>query len=1180
MAPPSHLTWLHVSDLHFGHGDAKVRFDQDAVTHAIVQHARIMAAEIGPPDVVFVTGDLAFSGQPSEFQKGAEWIKKLREAVGGTPQVFLIPGNHDVDRKPTKEYASALVHKGLRAEPTKVDELLENANDLRVIWPKLSAFADCAEGFDQPAFTAEAPFFTQPIRCSLPGKITVVGLNTALLCLDDEDGPDPKNLALGQGQLVRAIEKQDNDVLLLVLQHHPPEWLLDGDVLNSSLVQRPHFQFTGHVHVQQGILHMPLLGRPRLQFAAGAGHKDVNEEGKHAYSWGRLSPEGLAYHSWSWDPDQRRFLPAHLQPDDEFYAKGGHAFVGRTQLPRRLQGWLPPTVQQCASGSDTKDSPSATAVVSGETYSLANPCFYIPYYSKGDRLVGRQVELAEITRLLSEPITKSGRVALSGIGGLGKTQLAVEYCSSHTDLYPGGIYWLDAGSDQNLEGQLAELCDRARWLHPDTNHAEKWATAAQRLRSHAGSLIVFDNLEDLNDIRAYFPESNSSTNKVMVLSRTEVPGWPFVRINKLDSADSKRLLENESGRVATTQVDQQAAEAIVQQLDGLPLALELVGAYLRHKGEGVSWDDCAQDLVRRGTEARSLNWDGFDDASATRHAAGLHAALALDEELLRQRPLLRQTLDMLAWAGSAPMGRPLISKLLDHPEPGDLADALAFSEQLRILSLERASTGIPRFRMHRLVQQIRRRQVQKPEGNVLALLSKRIGDFLIELREDFRNLSTFEAELPHLVRFEEYSRLEGDWPNVVRLKWLEAYPPYFRGQYRASQYALQEGIKNFNEHQIQDKSLEAHIKLDIGVNFSILGQYQEALSFKLESLEIRRRLPGDHQRDTATSLDSLGSTYRDLGRYQEAFTCVNEALEIFHRVLDDAHLQTLAAVENLSVTNAAVGEYDDALTLQERVVKIRREKLGTKHPQTALAIRNLSAIYTHLGKPDSALALIEEALTIQREVLGLEHPDIADSLGILVKIQYALKNYEEAFRQAENAWSMQLELLGDQHPLTAISLQNLGGAHHKLGRVSKAFEIAEQVLIVLKRAFGEDHPEVATALGNLGTIQMDLKRHGAAVEPLTQALKIRIEKLGPRHPDTAGIRVKLARCQMKLFRGVDALRTVQTGLLNTPIDVSAYRDLEAIETELKEAQRSGQALQKGFRQLPSPKKGAKPKQKK
>jgi predicted MPP superfamily phosphohydrolase len=383
------LTWLHVSDLHFGHGDAHYRFDQSGVTSAIIRNAESMARRIGPPDLIFVTGDIAFSGQPAQYQQAKEWLGRLRSAVGGSPRLFLVPGNHDVDRKLAMKLSAAAIHKELRAEPRKLDELLSDHTEMQPLWPKLFAYAEFATEVGSPSISADKPFYIEEVSCPLGGKLRIAGLNTALLSFDNDDSP--KNLGLGRGQILKAIEEQPTDALLLVLEHHPEEWLLDGKALVAQLQQRAHIQFSGHVHNQHGVVHVPLLGGSRLQFVAGAGHKDQNEEGCHSYAWGQLSEEGLAYYSWVWQPDRMAFALATMIDTDDF-KHGDHAFVERARLPKGIQNWLLSSSQKV---SPRRTRTSATKVTSAGAKKKADP--------PGSSTVASQTPSAPSAKMVATP---------------------------------------------------------------------------------------------------------------------------------------------------------------------------------------------------------------------------------------------------------------------------------------------------------------------------------------------------------------------------------------------------------------------------------------------------------------------------------------------------------------------------------------------------------------------------------------------------------------------------------------------------------------------------------------------------------------------------------------------------------------------------------------------------------
>jgi predicted MPP superfamily phosphohydrolase len=254
------LTWLHLSDLHFGHGDAEQRFDQKNVTREILRDASEVAGRLGPPDLIIVTGDIAFSADPdAEYEPAARWIEKLVEAVGGSlDRVLVVPGNHDVNRDLLKHDPNAqTVHEALRAGPKRLNEFLNKPASMNPLWDKFSAFAGFTGRYGAPQVALESPFWVKAISHPL-GPIKAVGLNTGLLSFDDEDAPT--NLALSLAQVEKTLGLVADGELVLVLQHHPTEWLTDGDALEVRLLRRPHVVFCGHLHKAGGTIQKSLRG--------------------------------------------------------------------------------------------------------------------------------------------------------------------------------------------------------------------------------------------------------------------------------------------------------------------------------------------------------------------------------------------------------------------------------------------------------------------------------------------------------------------------------------------------------------------------------------------------------------------------------------------------------------------------------------------------------------------------------------------------------------------------------------------------------------------------------------------------------------------------------------------------------------------------------------------------------
>ncbi|MFM7199803.1 MAG: AAA family ATPase [Myxococcota bacterium] len=348
------LTLLHLSDLHFGQdrGDATARFDQKLVTRALLEDVKGLVNEGLKPDYIVLTGDVAFSAQPEEYEAASAWLGELCGECGlKTSRLLMVPGNHDVDRKKVSgDFLPQITHQNLRSTPAKLDELLtpKNVNQLEMsLWPKLQAYASFATSLEAPSITAEHPFWQAELTTPFGKPVVALGLNTCLLSFDGADAPS--NLALGLGQLHRAFEKLPQDALVLALLHHPPEWLLDGapglscrpeHALTTFLQKYAHVLLVGHVHQQGGLLSHPLHTGGLLRFVAGAGHEAAHEGGKHAYAWVRLHAQGIDFFPRMWNADRQRFQPEA----NRFELEKGQQYtrLKRSKLADKLEKWLEP----------------------------------------------------------------------------------------------------------------------------------------------------------------------------------------------------------------------------------------------------------------------------------------------------------------------------------------------------------------------------------------------------------------------------------------------------------------------------------------------------------------------------------------------------------------------------------------------------------------------------------------------------------------------------------------------------------------------------------------------------------------------------------------------------------------------------------------------------------------------
>lgn len=684
----------------------------------------------------------------------------------------------------------------------------------------------------------------------------------------------------------------------------------------------------------------------------------------------------------------------------------------------------------------TANAPELVAA-SAPAFDPRNHVFFVPYRPKGSQVVGRNSALKAVrAQLVGGHRTAIGQTAsFQGLGGLGKTQLAVEYAHLFSDQYPNGVIWLNA--DQDIEAQLIKIAEGARWVATESEHKDKLAIAQQRLRTHSHCLVIFDNLERSEAIRDYLPDPGAEPH-VLITSRVDQPDFVPVPLDLLDIELSVQLLEQEAGQSPRNGDEIKAAREISEKLGGLPLALELAGAYLRHRPIGwVRYRDLLSQNLKAALPGKFLK------GSFTRHEADLYSTLKVNDDILSEEPPLREILDVLTWSGPSSMGQSLLCALLGVQDPSQTVGALSLGVALRLLQ---KTPDTENYALHRLVREVRR------EDSLLAVrqewavtIADRLAEWFQPLKRNFSDLPRFEAEIEHLHAWQE--NVQEFAPKLAsRLIWLQAYPPFHRGRYQDS-YVLLETAKTLLEpSEDNDLPLKAHLLTDLGTINNQLGRYGDARKCGEESLAIRLKLLGEHNSETAMSFHNLAVNLRVLGENEKSLDYHQKALVIWSDLYGENHIDTALALDGASACYLALGKNEDALKFAERALAIREKVLGHRHPDTATSFSNVGNVCAVVGDHSRALQCEETALAIASELFGVRSPIKATVLRNVASVYYRQKDLKKALELTLEALAMRRELFGDEHPETLSLAVDVAAIYCELGRVLQGFQLFDELL--------------------------------------------------------------------------------------------------------------------------------------
>ena len=288
------FTWVQLSDIHIGHGDAAHRWDQHLVLEDLIDDlSGLIGRGVPKPDAILVTGDIAFSGggkarddgKPnSEYSQAKEWLVRAAAAVGLLARdVYLIPGNHDVDRGVDKDRDVNRLITVLRNDE-KLDSALDHVGDREKLRRRQASYLGLTEHFAEPCRNL---FWQTELEAHQGKRILLVGLNTAILAANDQDRG---HLQLGRQQWgqVAAVRRKDGPIVI-ALSHHPFQdgWLKDEEDARGRIGKYADIHLSGHVHSANSEKLRRGSGGDLLQIVAGAVHAEDAPHGPpiaHGYN--------------------------------------------------------------------------------------------------------------------------------------------------------------------------------------------------------------------------------------------------------------------------------------------------------------------------------------------------------------------------------------------------------------------------------------------------------------------------------------------------------------------------------------------------------------------------------------------------------------------------------------------------------------------------------------------------------------------------------------------------------------------------------------------------------------------------------------------------------------------------------------------------------------------------------
>ncbi|MDG4831526.1 FxSxx-COOH system tetratricopeptide repeat protein [Solwaraspora sp. WMMD1047] len=774
---------------------------------------------------------------------------------------------------------------------------------------------------------------------------------------------------------------------------------------------------------------------------------------------------------------------------------------------------------------------------------------------------GRRALLEDIRDRLSAADTVVAPQALHGLGGVGKTQTALEYAHRFRADYDV-VWWVSARQLSVVRGSLAELADQLG-VAAGTSVSERVQEALASLRRGQPFrrwLLIYDNAEEPAELRDLIPQGPGHT-----LLTTRNQAWPgqamTVEVGVFSRAESIAFLRRRAMRLTEAE-----ASVIAERLGDLPLAVEQAGAWLATTGDQV--ETYLERLDRQLPQMLS------EELPPDYQETGAQPWLVSLGSLRERNPAAAKLLEVCAFFAAEPIPMPLVTSerfaSILVPYDSTLRDPLLVQRAIREIGryalarieASRSSaqpapgrsaddSGAPSVQLHPLVQAVIRVSLPTEEANrnrehVHAILAER---------------NPKDPDRP-----ENWPRYAELWPHIIPAKTVTSEQPevrqllldmarylWKRVDYTTCEELATEAIDRWQRHSGKNDPQTLLMRFHLANALRLRARYSAAYEIDRDVHERLQSALGAEHPYTLMVASSLAGDLRALGRFTEARDLDEQTEPIARDVFGEYNALALNAAHNLAVSLRLVGDLRRALQLDEDTLNRRRAALGERHPNTLYSAGNYGRDLRDTGDLRESRRVLEATVEAHREVLGADHPETLRamknyavtlrkigefdrsqemSMDTLVRTQRvfqgpdhpdvqacamnlacdesALGQDEAALRRAAPVYEWWRQNMGEDHLFTLAYGSNVAIFLRKVGRAEEGYQLNQKMVDRFAAVAGADHPYTLAATINLSNCLYDRGDFEAARQTDEQEYERIRRLLGPDHPDTLAAANNLA----------------------------------------------------------------------
>lgn len=729
------------------------------------------------------------------------------------------------------------------------------------------------------------------------------------------------------------------------------------------------------------------------------------------------------------------------------------------------------------------------------------PHWIVPF-SRNKRFVGREQELSTLQQWSSSK-DDCQSMAVFGLGGVGKTQIALEFAYRTREENPHySVFWVPATDHLAFEQAYKQIGHMLNIPGIDAGGVDVKQLVKDALSDNKRIgpwLMVIDNADDINMVFRqptddgfiapalidYIPFSLNGSTLLTTRNRrvaVKQASNNIIFLEIMGPEDANKLLGKSLLRQEIL-LDVDATEELLGLLGFLPLAINQAAAYINENDTTIDeYTSLFNDSETEVMKVLSEDFEVHGRYKTMKNSIATTWAVSISQ-LTRTNPVAISYLSFMACLSNHNISQSL---LLSAPSKKQGLEAVGALKAYSFIS--KREDG-PSFDIHPLVHLATRNWLRNE--NKLQLWTNSAVLRLVELLPDggHENRTTWTAYLPH-AKYLLISAMaaEGDLQVVVLAEKLGKCL-YSNGEYSEAYQVYKRAL----ELRIKDSGLENRETLrdmfGMAEALNHQGKYKQAEYQHRKILELRKRVLGPKDPEVGRSMNYLAQAMYDGGKYVEAEQVHRDALELQNEVLHPEHPNTLTTTGYLAQALGKQGKYEEAEGMHRNLLETRLRVMGEEYPGTLATMSCLGVAQGDLGNYADAEQTHRRVLNLRLRILGNRHPHTLITKRWLADALLHQAKYEEAYSLNRETLELQTELLGAKHPNTILTLGNLGDIFFSQGQTDRAEKVYRQVLNLQIEVLGPEHPETLGGMNSLANALYKQGKHAEAKEMYENVLK-------------------------------------------------------------------------------------------